>query len=304
LGGDSLKAMEVIARLHASLGVEIPLLAFFEDPTVAHAAEVVDSLQGEPKPEGMTPTQSAIATLWSEVLQTPVTTANQNFFDLGGDSLKAMEVIARLHASLGVEIPLLAFFEDPTVAHAAEVVDSLQGEPKPEGMTPTQSAIATLWSEVLQTPVTTANQNFFDLGGDSLKAMEVIARLHALLGVEIPLLAFFEDPTVAHAAEVVDSLRPEQTASLAEGEERRTSAALVSAAHVLAAPTERPARLPVHRAESHSYCREASRATFFNRHSTPCAGATIQCTLDSWWEKVNRRKSWSRTPTSIFPSRT
>jgi len=171
---------------------------------------------GKGSQPGYTLTQKAVAEVWAEVLEKSPIAITDNFFDLGGDSLKAMEVIARLHASLGVEIPLLAFFEDPTVAHAAEVVDSLQGEPKPEGMTPTQSAIATLWSEVLQTPVTTANQNFFDLGGDSLKAMEVIARLHALLGVEIPLLAFFEDPTVAHAAEVVDSLRPEQTASLAK----------------------------------------------------------------------------------------
>jgi amino acid adenylation domain-containing protein/FkbH-like protein len=157
-----------------------------------------------------------VAEVWAEVLEKSSIAITDNFFDLGGDSLKAMEVIARLHASLGVEIPLLAFFEDPTVAHAAEVVDSLQPEPEPHGMTSTQSAIAKLWSEVLQTSVTAASQNFFDLGGDSLKAMEVISRVHAALGVEFPLIAFFEDPTVAHAAAVVDSLRPEETAPLAK----------------------------------------------------------------------------------------
>ena len=166
---------------------------------------------------GCTPSQKAVAEVWREVLQRSNIAITDNFFDLGGDSLKAMEVIARLHASLGVEIPLLAFFEDPTVAHAAKVVDSLQPEAIAGGKTATQSAIAQIWSEVLQVPVTGASQNFFDLGGDSLKAMEVIARVHAALGIELPLIAFFEDPTVANAAAVVDSLRQEKTAPLEKG---------------------------------------------------------------------------------------
>ena len=90
------------------------------------------------------------------------------------------------------------------------------GKGSQPGYTLTQKAVAEVWAEVLEKSPIAITDNFFDLGGDSLKAMEVIARLHASLGVEIPLLAFFEDPTVAHAAEVVDSLRPEQTASLAK----------------------------------------------------------------------------------------
>ncbi|HKR85567.1 MAG TPA: phosphopantetheine-binding protein, partial [Terriglobales bacterium] len=113
---------------------------------------LLDSTSGKGSQPGYTVTQKAVAEVWAEVLEKSPIAVTDNFFDLGGDSLKAMEVIARLHASLGVEIPLLAFFEDPTVAHAAEVVDSLQPEPGPDGLTPTQSVVAKLWSEVLQTP--------------------------------------------------------------------------------------------------------------------------------------------------------
>ncbi len=53
-----------------------------------------------------------------------------------------------------------------------------------------------------------ADANFFEIGGDSLKAMEVIARVNEVLHVDLPLIAFFEDPTVSHLAAVVDELKP------------------------------------------------------------------------------------------------
>ena len=50
--------------------------------------------------------------------------------------------------------------------------------------------------------------NYFDLGGDSLRAMDVISRVHELFGVELPLIAFFEDPTIAHLSAVMDDPEP------------------------------------------------------------------------------------------------
>lgn len=174
---------------------------------------------------GVGTTQAAVAQVWRDVLQVGEIDATQNFFDLGGDSLKAMEVISRLQGLLGVEIPLIAFFEDPTIAHLARVADGLRpqnGNPtagKPAatasvaGVSATQAAVAKVWGEVLQLGEIDAAQNFFDLGGDSLKAMEVISRLQARLGVELPLLAFFEDPTITHLAEVADGLQRESGAA-------------------------------------------------------------------------------------------
>ncbi len=162
---------------------------------------------------GVSATRAAVAQVWSDVLQTGEIDAKQNFFDLGGDSLKAIEVISRLQALLNVELPLIAFFEDPTIAHLAEVADELQREKASSngGGAPaassTQATVAKVWSEVLLAGEIEATQNFFDLGGDSLKAIEVISRLQALLNVELPLIAFFEDPTIAHLATVADEMR-------------------------------------------------------------------------------------------------
>ena len=76
---------------------------------------------------GRSATEEAIAGIWAEVLRLPHVEVDANFFDIGGDSLKAMDVIVRLGEALGVEMPLMAFFEDPTVAHLAAVADELRG---------------------------------------------------------------------------------------------------------------------------------------------------------------------------------
>ncbi|MBV9180681.1 MAG: hypothetical protein JO356_05160, partial [Acidobacteria bacterium] len=78
-----------------------------------------------------------------------------------------------------------------------------------------QDTVRQVWSEVLERENIGPNENFFDLGGESLKALEVISRLHARLGVELPLIAFFEDPTIAHLADVVAKLRIDTTESTA-----------------------------------------------------------------------------------------
>jgi amino acid adenylation domain-containing protein/FkbH-like protein len=72
--------------------------------------------------------EQALAKIWSEVLRLPSVAVDANFFDIGGDSMKAMEVIVRAGETLGIELPLMAFFEDPTIAHLAAVADELKGE--------------------------------------------------------------------------------------------------------------------------------------------------------------------------------
>ena len=55
---------------------------------------------------------------------------HDNFFALGGHSLMAAQVIARVRQTLGVELPLRAMFEAPTIAQFAELIES-NGGPRP-----------------------------------------------------------------------------------------------------------------------------------------------------------------------------
>ncbi|HXM69498.1 MAG TPA: phosphopantetheine-binding protein, partial [Thermoanaerobaculia bacterium] len=77
-------------------------------------------------------TAERLTEIWREVFELPAIGPRQSFFALGGDSLKATQVVARIEESFGVELPLDCLFSAPTVAELAELVDGLAGAASPE----------------------------------------------------------------------------------------------------------------------------------------------------------------------------
>ncbi|MCC4587623.1 amino acid adenylation domain-containing protein [Xanthomonas sp. NCPPB 1067] len=63
--------------------------------------------------------------------------------------------------------------------------------------------LAELLREVLGIAAVGVDDNFFELGGDSLRAAEMAARFPQLFGVELPLGALFDAPTIAGLAEAI-----------------------------------------------------------------------------------------------------
>jgi amino acid adenylation domain-containing protein len=68
-----------------------------------------------------------LARLWQELLSMPeLPGAEDNFFALGGHSLTATSLLARVRSELGPAVPLIAFFRMPTVAALAVEVEAGQ----------------------------------------------------------------------------------------------------------------------------------------------------------------------------------
>ncbi|MFL6195586.1 MAG: non-ribosomal peptide synthase/polyketide synthase [Thermoanaerobaculia bacterium] len=66
-----------------------------------------------------TPLEERVAAIWREVLGIEEIGAHDSFWDLGGHSLVATKVLARLNEAIGVELPLQTLFEHPTPAGLA-----------------------------------------------------------------------------------------------------------------------------------------------------------------------------------------
>ncbi|UII31954.1 non-ribosomal peptide synthase/polyketide synthase [Fulvivirga ulvae] len=78
------------------------------DPVEEHQVEIVI-------PE--TPEEGRLAAIWAEILEIEVNRigVNQNFFELGGQSLKATKMVHRINKTFGSEISLVDLFTSPTI---------------------------------------------------------------------------------------------------------------------------------------------------------------------------------------------
>jgi acyl transferase domain-containing protein/acyl carrier protein len=72
-----------------------------------------------------TPLEESIVEVWEEILGIrPVGVVDDFFADLGGDSLLAAQLVARLRSRFQTEIPLRRLFDAPTVVELAEAIAS------------------------------------------------------------------------------------------------------------------------------------------------------------------------------------
>jgi acyl carrier protein len=77
------------------------------------------------------PIEVELARIWAEVLGVERPGIHDDFFDVGGDSLSAMRIGARIRDTLGLDLPQRSFFECPTIAGLAEVLLGLAVEGRP-----------------------------------------------------------------------------------------------------------------------------------------------------------------------------
>jgi amino acid adenylation domain-containing protein len=78
--------------------------------------------------------------------------------------------------------------------------------------TETEMLLADIWAEIFDRPDIDRNDDFFDLGGDSLSGAIVAARIHAALEVELTLGEIADHPTVLALAALIDDCRRTGTA--------------------------------------------------------------------------------------------
>jgi len=117
------------AELRAHLGEHLPgymvPAAFTWLPSFSHTTSGKVDRKALPAPERRgtagvfaspsTPTEEIVAGIWREVLHLEKVGIDDGFFDAGGHSLSATQVISRLNMAFSLELPLRSLFEAPTV---------------------------------------------------------------------------------------------------------------------------------------------------------------------------------------------
>ena len=77
----------------------------------------------------MPPTVQALAGLWCELLKLPAADPRRTFFEQGGNSLLAAQLIYRLRKAFGVTLPLRALYDAPGLEAMARLIDGHAAPP-------------------------------------------------------------------------------------------------------------------------------------------------------------------------------
>jgi thioesterase domain-containing protein/acyl carrier protein len=82
--------------------------------------------------------EEKLARIWCDLLSLDEVSIHDNFFDLGGNSLLAIELRARVEQAFGRTLPLAALFEAPTIHDLVELLSEKSNLEAIPGMVPIQ----------------------------------------------------------------------------------------------------------------------------------------------------------------------
>ena len=163
------------------------LLAWLAAPKDVAVPAAAPALRPVPAPQGLGGAEAALADLWARLLGIDAAQIGpkDNFFDLGGSSLLVMQAVAESARLWQLQVePSRYVYESlgqlavgvPSADAAAATADD-----------PVVAALAAIWADLLgvSTADIGADDNFFDLGGNSLLAMRFVAAAQPVLGKPI-----------------------------------------------------------------------------------------------------------------------
>ena len=105
-------------ELHDVVSISSKVDAYHQNERVAQVAYL------EPR----TPAEKKLARMWERVLKVDRVGINDNFVELGGDSLKGTLLLADIQVEFDVELPLLSIFELSTLAEMSSRIQMLKIE--------------------------------------------------------------------------------------------------------------------------------------------------------------------------------
>jgi oxalate---CoA ligase len=123
-------------------------------------------------------TEKALTEIWTGVLGVDHIGINDDFVSLGGDSLLLAQLVLRLHESGWRKISILTFFDRPTIAGLAELIDS-EGKDS-RGYADESSRVLSVQPQGSRTPIF------------MVRGFTIFSELSRLLGTDQPIYALLD----------------------------------------------------------------------------------------------------------------
>jgi amino acid adenylation domain-containing protein len=163
-----------------------------------------------------TATQRVLADIWRSLLGVEHIGIHDSFFELGGQSLLALQLINRIHTALGIELSLHSLAETSTIEGIARLVDqpaSVGSAPAPlptavpTPLTASERKLVDIWEGLLGVHPIAIGESFLDLQGGADRLEEMMMETRRAFGVFAEGLStqdFLREPTIQALASTID----------------------------------------------------------------------------------------------------
>ncbi|WP_428265875.1 MupA/Atu3671 family FMN-dependent luciferase-like monooxygenase [Haliangium sp.] len=94
---------------------------------LAAVERVLANHEGQPRQAPQGAVEETLATMWRALLSGDAISREDDFFAVGGDSLRAARLIDEINATLGCDLPMQAIYENPTLAALAARIEAGPG---------------------------------------------------------------------------------------------------------------------------------------------------------------------------------
>lgn len=169
--------------------------------------------------------EQALVQLWTAALGVPKVGLHDDFFELGGNSILAVQILFQVRQRFDVNLRADVLFRAPTVARLAQKLEQHLGQTarppvttrssRARPMTSTERRLVAIWEKVLDVRPIGVRDHFFDLGGQSHHIDHLFAEIQAVFGEGLPVRALHETPTIEGLARTIDGTERSESALIA-----------------------------------------------------------------------------------------
>jgi amino acid adenylation domain-containing protein len=158
-----------------------------------------------------TKAESEVLELFASALAVPADAlgVDDDFFDVGGTSLRCARLFMSIEARYGLSLPLSTIIDAPTPRLLSTVIASeKRGEEAPRAKADPprhewERILGSLWSETLMLHDVRRNDDFFAIGGSDDDAHRMLERLRLVDGTEVTLDELHRAPTIVQLAALI-----------------------------------------------------------------------------------------------------
>ena len=162
-------------------------------------------------PENDSSYVSQLTGIWEEIIGFTPIQPQDNFFEIGGDSILSIQIVARAKKQ-GISLKANDIFNYQTIEKIAEANDQVSTE-----ITDVTQELIAIWEEALGFSPISPQDNFFEIGGDSILSIQIVARAKKQ-GISLKANDIFKHQTIAEFVQVVVTSETKNTSASLIGE--------------------------------------------------------------------------------------